>query len=249
MPFPAASAPLMDRQDSLLLVEDDPRLRRLLERMLRNAGHQVTSAATGAEMMEQFEAGHFNLLILDRMLPDGDSVLLAQNLRQQSNIPIIMLTGKSDPSDKVLGLEVGADDYITKPFDESELLARVRSVLRRAHAASIAATEPPRSEIFFAGWELNVENHTLATPAGKIVPLSDHEFRLLVMFVENPNQPISRERIMETIMERPWTPLDRSVDVLVSKLRRKLKTDPKQPDLIQSVRGTGYRLCASVATS
>jgi len=239
----------MEKQDSLLLVEDDPRLRRLLERILRNAGHQVTSAETGAQMMEQFAAEQFNLLILDRMLPDGDSVLLAQSLRQQSNIPIIMLTGKSDPSDKVLGLEVGADDYITKPFDEAEFLARVRSVLRRAHSASTDISDAQRSEIFFAGWELNIDNHTLSTPAGKVVPLSDHEFRLLVLFVENPNQPISRERIMESIMERPWTPLDRSVDVLVSKLRRKLKTDAKQPDLIQSVRGTGYRLCASVATS
>ena len=143
---------LMDRQESLLLVEDDPRLRRLLERILRNAGHQVTSAETGAQMMEHCAAEQFNLLILDRMLPDGDSVLLAQNLRQQSNIPIIMLTGKSDPSDKVLGLEVGADDYITKPFDESEFLARVRSVLRRARSASTDIPDTQRTEI------LDIEN-------------------------------------------------------------------------------------------
>jgi len=238
----------MEQQESLLLVEDDPRLLRMLERILRNDGHVVTTATTGAEMMARIEQTEFSLLILDRMLPDGDSLPLAQRLRQQSNIPIIILTGKSTPSDKVLGLEIGADDYITKPFDEPELLARVHSVLRRAKASAVNNEPPSRSEIFFAGWEINMEHRTLAMPTGKIVPLSDHEFRLLVLFVENPNQPISRERIMETVMERPWTPLDRSVDVLVSKLRRKLKTDAKQPELIQSVRGTGYRLCASVAT-
>ena len=237
----------MERRESLLLVEDDPRLSRLLQRMLRNDGHDVTTAASGAEMMEQIKSAKFNLLILDRMLPDGDSLLLAQRLRHESNIPIIMLTGKSEPSDKVLGLEVGADDYITKPFDEPEFLARVHSVLRRANAKPVNETNTARGEIFFAGWDLNLDNRTLAMPSGRIVPLSDHEFRLLELFVASPNQAISREYIMETVMERPWSPMDRSVDVLVSKLRRKLKTDPGQPDLIQSVRGTGYRLCASVA--
>jgi len=237
----------MEKQESLLLVEDDPRLSRMLSRMLRDAGHEVSTAVTGKEMMEKIEVTDFSLLILDRMLPDGDSLLLAQRLRQQSNIPIIILTGKSDPSEKVLGLEVGADDYITKPFDEPELLARVHSVLRRANAAPINESQSDRSEIFFAGWEISMKHRTLAMPSGKFVTLSDHEFRLLVLFVEHANLPVSRELIMSSIMERPWSPLDRSVDVLVSKLRRKLKTDAKQPELIQSVRGTGYRLCASVA--
>jgi len=176
---------------------------------------------------------------------------LAVQLKQNPatrQLPIIMLTARAEEENKVEALDSGADDYITKPFDEPELLARVHSVLRRANSAAVNTGAEERAEIFFAGWEINMEHRTLAMPSGKIVPLSDHEFRLLVLFVENPNQPISRERIMESVMERPWSPMDRSVDVLVSKLRRKLKSDPKHPDLIQSVRGTGYRLCASVAT-
>lgn len=233
----------MEHAESLLIVDDDPRLCRLLARTLSDNGYGTSTASSGKEMLQMLEESDYDLLILDRMLPDGDSVILAQRLRGKSNIPIIMLTGKAEPLDRVLGLEVGADDYITKPFDERELLARVHSVLRRARASPLK----PADSIFFAGWELHVENRTLSTPGGTSMPLSDQEFRLLTLFVEHPQQPLSREQIMETVMDRPWSSTDRSVDVLVSKLRRKLKTDPKQPDLIQSVRGTGYRLCASVA--
>jgi two-component system OmpR family response regulator len=233
----------MEPKESLLVVDDDPRLCRLLARILSADGFEITTASSGTEMLQRLETTRFDLLLLDRMLPDGDSLLLAQRLRDKSTMPIIMLTGKSDPLDRVLGLEVGADDYITKPFDERELLARVRSVLRRVHTPAPHQS----STIFFAGWELQSDTHTLTAPNGTSTPLSDHELRLLTLFIDHPQLPLSGLTFLEDVMERQGSEEDRSVDVLVSKLRRKLKTDPKQPDLIQSVRGTGYRLCASVA--
>jgi DNA-binding response OmpR family regulator len=231
---------------SILVVDDDERLCRLVARYLRSEGYQVRTATSGEEMRAALDEQVPQLVILDLMLPDADGFELARNLRARSGLGIVILTGRTDPVDRIVGLELGADDYVTKPFDERELLARVRSVLRRV----ISGTEEPTRDCGiarFGGWVLDLDAYELTSPDGMAVSLTNHEFRLLAALVRCGRRVLTRDSILDSVFAREWTPDDRSIDVLVAKLRRKLGDDARAPGLIKTVRGAGYRLIPRVS--
>lgn len=240
----------MKKPVSILVVDDDQRLCDLLRRYLSREGYQVITALNGEQMRRHIEQEIPGLILLDLMLPGEDGLLLAKELRvhQDQGLGIIILTGKSETVDKIVGLEIGADDYISKPFDNRELLARIRSVLRRL---KLDQNNPPslsdkKSVAHFAGWSLDLVAHELISPAGETVHLTSYEFRFLSVLVQNNNRLMSRDRIFDLIAGREWRPGDRSLDVLVAKLRKKLEPDPANPVVIKTIRGEGYKLTAPV---
>ena len=233
----------MDRE-KLLVVDDDERLCRLLRRHLQNAGYETSVAHNDADMHQRMESNNFNLVILDINLPGKDGLTMAQELRQQSEIPIIFLSANADTSDKINGLQTGADDYITKPFETPELLARIQSVLRRSKAASVKPDTPDSAK--FAGWHINLIDQTLTSPAGESVDITSYEFSVLSILVNRANEPISREELLKLTSRRDWSPLDRSVDMAISKLRKKIEETPKSPKLILTIRNKGYQLASTV---
>ncbi len=232
--------------NTILLVDDEERVRRILARYLAREGFAVIEAGSGEEMRERLGSTEVDLVILDLMLPDVDGITLARELRARSEVPIIMLTGKVDTIDRVVGLEVGADDYVTKPFDQRELLARVRSVLRRYASGATRVADGGGSTARFAGYTLDLVAQELSDPEGRHVPLTSSQYQLLAALVVRANRVLSREEIKAQITGRSWHPMDRSVDVMVGKLRRKLERDPDAPTLIKTVRGMGYKLAARV---
>lgn len=228
----------------LLIVDDDERICRSLECYLQHEGYCVGSASDGKAMWQYYEDNLPDLILLDIMLPDVDGITLARELRAKNpNIGIIMITGKDDAVDTIVGLEVGADDYITKPFDNRELLARIRSVLRRLPANDIAnkVTEDAENIVQFNGWLMNTDTFELNSPTGEKINLSSIEFKLLEILVHNVSRVLSRDQILQKLSSREWQPNDRSVDVLISKLRKVLETDPAQPKLIRTIRNMGYQ--------
>lgn len=230
---------------SIVVVDDDPRLCRLLSRYLTAEGYSVRTAGSARAMREILAVEEPLLVILDLMLPDEDGLSVARELRSGSDVGILMLTGKREPVDKIVGLELGADDYMTKPFDERELLARVRSILRRV-APSPQEVTGNGSVMRFEGWTLDLAAWELTDPEGRPVELTSHEFELLAALASHAGRVLSRDAILEIVAGRGWTPYDRSVDVLVGKLRRKLGDDPRAPSLIRTVRGAGYKLTSRV---
>jgi DNA-binding response OmpR family regulator len=234
----------------LLIVDDDVRICRLLSRYLEQEGYRVDTAADGPAMWALLKKFTPDLIVLDLMLPGVDGITLARKLRAKTNIGIIMLTGKSDPVDTVVGLEVGADDYITKPFDNRELLARIRSVLRRLPDWEILTADDDKDHdgrlVKFNGWEMNLDAYELISPAGEIVHLSDHEFRLLSILVRNSRHVLSRDKILQNLSRRDWLPEDRSVDVSIAKLRKVIEENPAQPKLIRTIRSVGYQFTGKV---
>jgi two-component system OmpR family response regulator len=234
----------MSEAERILIVDDDERLCRALARYLHQENYLVQTAHSGAELRALLTAGKPDLVILDLMLPDEDGFQLARELRSAFDFAIVMLTGKSDTVDKVVGLELGADDYVTKPFDPRELLARVRSVLRRLSGSDKSSL--PGSVVCFGGWKLNLTAYELTDPEGHPVSLTAHEFSLLATLVEHHHEVVQRSEILELLTQREWTPYDRSVDVLVAKLRKKLGDHPQNPSLIKTIRGVGYMLTATV---
>jgi two-component system, OmpR family, response regulator len=236
----------MSDSTRILIVDDDPRLCRALARYLQLEGYSVRTASSGREMRESLAVEKPNLVLLDLMLPDEDGFSLARELRSISNVAIVILTGKSDTTDKVVGLELGADDYVTKPFSDRELLARIRSVLRRTSNGGRETNKAAGKVASFAGWRLDLESYELLSPAGEPVALTHHEFQLLCALVRHGSRVLSRETILDLVAGRDWSPEDRSVDVLVGKLRKKLEPDSREPRLIETVRGVGYKLIAKV---
>ena len=236
----------MDAHAQILVVDDDERICRLLKRYLMREGYGVSTAANAAEMRQRVSGEMPDLVILDLNLPDADGFTLARELRSRSEVGIIMLTGKSDSVDRVVGLELGADDYVTKPFDERELLARVRSVLRRAGQSRAPASDEDGSIVRFAGWHLDLTAHELTSPKNEMVHLTSYEFQLLSMFVERPNRVLTRDQILDLVTGRDWDPFDRSIDIRIGKLRKKLEEDPKNPRLIKTIRGAGYKFTAKI---
>jgi len=228
----------------ILYVDDDQRLCRLLRRYLERADYNVTCAADGEEMHQRLKEDNFNLILLDIMLPDKDGLSLAREVRDNSSIPIIFLTAKAEIDDKVSGLEIGADDYITKPFEEKELLARIQSVLRRSKHDNDET--PPHTEAMFAGWTLNFIDQTLLSTDNKMVDITSYEYQMLAALVNQPHKALSRNEILNIISGREWSPLDRSADMAISKLRKKIETDPKNPSLIKTIRNKGYQLTTTV---
>lgn len=237
----------MSDTDSILVVDDDPRILRLVGHYLQREGYTVRLVATVREAREQLSVLSPSLILLDVGLPGEDGFTFAREIRSQSDIPIIMLTGRVQTVDKVVGLELGADDYITKPFEERELLARIRSLLRRYRTPLPPSPKTTGGGIAcFAGWRLDLTRHELFSPTGENVYLTSHEFRLLETFVLHPRHVLSRDALMDRVAGRDWNPLDRSIDVLVAKLRKKIEPNPAQPTLIKAVRGEGYKFTTEV---
>ncbi len=228
----------------ILVVDDDPELRELLRGYLGGNGFDVDVAEDGAAMRKRMAAAMPDLVILDLMLPGEDGLALCRALRAESALPILMLTARGEDTDRIVGLEMGADDYLPKPFNPRELLARIRSILRRA--GENAAREAPARALAFAGWTLELGARHLVGADGVVVPVSNGEFKLLRAFAENPFRVLSRDQLMDVLAGREAGPFDRSVDVMVHRLRRRLDDDAREPQLIKTVRSEGYMLAAEV---
>lgn len=235
--------------DHILIVDDDREIRTLLASYLERQGLRCTAVADGREMQATLAKGRFDLIVLDLMLPGEDGFSLCRNLRTKSDIPVLMLTARTEDMDRILGLEMGADDYLAKPFVPRELVARIRAILRRARALppNLAATAAPRSRMLaFAGWRLDTIHRQLIAPDGVVVALSGAEFRLLSVFLEHPLRVLSRDQLLELTQGREADVFDRSIDLQVSRLRNRLNEDAREPRIIKTVRGEGYVLAADV---
>jgi two-component system OmpR family response regulator len=226
----------------ILAVDDDPTMRELVADYLGSHGFRVSAVADGREMARIVAEDAVDLVVLDLKLAGEDGLQLVGELRTGSSLPIIIVTGhRRDEVDRIVGLELGADDYLTKPFSLRELLARVRAVLRRAEAYRAAPTkDAKRTKYRFAGWELSLRTRQLTSPTGAPVPLTKGEFSLLVAFLRSPQQVLSREQLLEASRLHGDDVYDRSVDVQILRLRRKLEADPAAPELIKTERGIGY---------
>lgn len=231
----------------LLVVDDDPGVLDVLRRYFAGQGFAVSTAANGAGMRDTLASRQVDLVLLDLSLPGEDGFELTRKLRKNWNGALIIITGRGEAVDRVVGLELGADDYVTKPFDLRELLARVRSVLRRSASVPNPAVASGGTIFHFAGFSLDAGSHSLRTGDGAAVPLTTGEFELLRVLIEQPNRVLSRDDLMEQIHGRTAGPFDRAIDVQIGRLRRKLETDPANPELIKSVRGAGYLFAARVA--
>ncbi|WP_173980002.1 response regulator [Magnetospirillum sp. UT-4] len=230
----------MDNGAHILVVDDDREIRDLLARFLARHGLRVSVAKDGADMERALGERAIDLVVLDLMMPGEDGLSLTRRLRANGNgVPIVMLTAMGEDSDRIVGLEMGADDYLPKPFNPRELLARIKAVLRRAREPAQQARGGGEG-YRFAGWALDVATRDLTDPAGVLVALSAGEFDLLLAFVEHPRRVLSRDQLLDLARGRMAVPFDRSVDIQVSRLRRKLGEDPKDPQLIKTVRGGGY---------
>jgi two-component system OmpR family response regulator len=236
----------MNAAPHLLIVDDDKELCALLSKFLARHGYRVSIAHNGSEMAQILETSRVSLVILDLMLPGEDGLVLCRRLRATSTLPIIMLTAMADEVDRIIGLEMGADDYIAKVANPRELLARVRAVLRRAGPAEAGAAADQGRILEFAGWRLDVTHRQLYSAKNALVPLRAGEFELLLAFVERPRRVLSRDQLLDLSRGRSANAFDRSIDVQVSRLRRKIEPDPKEPTLIKTVRSGGYILAANV---
>ena len=227
---------------TVLLVDDDPEIRVLVTQYLREHGLQVIAAADARAMAAALTSDHVDLILLDIMLPGKDGLTLCREVRAERNLPVIFLTALSEESDRVLGLEMGADDYLAKPFSPRELLARIRAVLRRSSSQLAVHAVAENERYLFAGWQLDPGRRELLDADGVLISLTGGEFDLLLAFVRNPQRVLNRDQLLELTKGRTAEPFDRSVDVQLSRLRKKLKGGP----LIKTVRGGGYLLSVEV---
>jgi two-component system OmpR family response regulator len=232
----------------ILVVDDDPTIRELISDYLGNNEMRVSAVADGRAMQALLAAEVVDLIVLDLKLKGEDGMLIARRLRDESAIPIVMLTGRSDEADRVMGLELGADDYLTKPFSPRELLARIRTVLRRRHA-EVRQGRPEGIRAYrFDGWELNLNTRRLADREGTAVPLSNGEFSLLVVLLGAPNRILSRDQLLDLSRLHNDDVYNRSVDVQIMRLRRKIEKDAAAPRYIRTERGAGYLFGVAVET-
>jgi len=236
----------MNGTPHLLIVDDDKELCALLSKFLARHGYRVSAAHDGKAMMQILDASRINLVILDLMLPGDDGLVLCRRLRSASSLPIIMLTAMSDEVDRIIGLEMGADDYLPKGGNPRELLARIRAVLRRAGAPDADAAAGNNRILEFAGWRLDVAQRQLFSASNALVALRAGEFDLLLALAERPQRVLTRDQLLDLARGRTAQNFDRSIDVQISRLRRKIEADPKEPTLIKTVRNGGYLLAASV---
>jgi two-component system OmpR family response regulator len=230
----------------LLVVDDDTELRNLLGDYLRKNGYQVSLAADGKDMRKILAENAIDLIVLDLMLPNEDGLVLCRNLRVHSNTPVIMLTARGDETDRIIGLEMGADDYLPKPFNPRELLARIKSVMRRAHTLPDSLESKGGRYLQFAHWQLDTVTRNLLAKDGLVVALSGGEYRLLKIFLEHGNRILTRELLLDLTQGKDTEPFDRSIDVQISRLRHRLGDDAKEPAIIKTVRGEGYILVTEV---
>jgi two-component system OmpR family response regulator len=236
----------MTQQEHVLVVDDDAEIRSLLRDYLGRNGYRVTVAADGKGLWAALKTASPDLIVLDLMLPGDDGLSLCRALRAQSDVPIIMLTARGEETDRIVGLELGADDYVSKPFNPRELLARMKSVLRRAKSLPANLRRDEARAFRFAGWTLDAATRNLTAPDGVVVPLSGTEFKLLRILLDHPGRVLTRDQLVELMMSRDAGPFDRALDVQVSRLRHRLGEDAKEPLIIKTVRGQGYVLAAQV---
>lgn len=236
----------MDTPDHILIVDDDVEIRTLLADYLEKNGLRTGTAADGRAMWRALDAARFDLIVLDLMLPGEDGLTLCRTLRAKSDIPVIMLTARGEETDRIVGLEMGADDYLAKPFSARELLARIKVVLRRTRSLPGNLRPDEAREIRFGEWRLDTVHRHLVSATEVVVALSGAEFRLLRAFLAHPNRVLNRDQLMELTLGKEADPLDRSIDLQVSRLRHRLGDDPREPHLIKTVRGEGYVLAVPV---
>ncbi len=230
---------------SILIVDDDVQICQLLRDYLAGFGMSVVAVSDGKAMAEALGKNSFDLVILDLMLPGEDGLSLCRSLRTKSDIPILMLTARGEAMDRVVGLEVGADDYIVKPFEPRELVARIQTILRRARGSHESIQE--KNEAAFGDWRLNYISRQLVSPQDLVIPLSNAEFRLLSVLVEHPKRVLTREFLLDATRGRDMDVFDRSIDILVSRVRQKFNDDSRTPSLIKTIRGEGYLFDAEVS--
>ncbi len=238
----------MMEQPHILVVDDDRDIRDLLARYLSEHGLRVRGAADGREMRQALDDWSIDLIILDLMLPGEDGLSLCRRLRADSKIPVIMLTAMGEETDRIVGLEMGADDYLAKPFSPRELLARIKAVLRRTEVGPAARADGADRPgiLLFAGWRLDLERRELVSPQDVLVPLSAGEFALLAAFATHPQRVLSRDQLLDLARGREAQPFDRAIDVQVSRLRKKIEADPGNPVFIKTVRSGGYLFIPTV---
>ncbi|MGY3859790.1 MULTISPECIES: response regulator [Aeromonas] len=230
----------------ILVVDDHSEIRDLLKRFLEQHGMRVSCARDGKEMKRLLEEREFDLLVLDLMMPGEDGLTLCRELRVKSSLPIIMLTAMGEETDRIIGLEMGADDYLAKPFNPRELLARIKAVMRRTQAEPQSLPETLTRDLRFDRWLLDIHRRELVDEEGVGMSLSTAEFDLLKVFLERPQRVLSRDQLLDLARGREAVAFDRAIDTLVSRLRRKLERDPKNPELIKTIWGGGYLFAADV---
>ncbi|MFM2057718.1 MAG: hypothetical protein RLY71_2103 [Pseudomonadota bacterium] len=238
--------PMEMPKDRLLIVDDDAEIRQLLADYLARHGFETVVARNGREMGQALQQHAIDLIVLDLMLPDADGLTLCRDLRARSNLPVLMLTACGEETERILGIEMGADDYLVKPFSPRELLARIKGILRRTRALPPNLQPDLQRCLRFAGWRLDTATRVLMGDDGVAVPLSGAEYRLLRILLDHPNRVLQREQLVELIHGRSAEPYDRAIDVQISRLRQRLRDDGREPRLIKTVRGEGYVLAASV---
>ena len=235
------------RTTHALIVDDDRQIRSMLARYLHDQGLRTTQAADGEAMFAALGKGQFDVILLDIMMPGEDGLSLCRRIRALNETPIILLTAVTADTDRIIGLETGADDYVTKPFNPRELLARIRSVLRRSNALPPGFRRPDAVTVYtFDGWTIDIRKRTLTSPQGALVDLTSGEFDLLHVFVEHPNEVLSRDQLLDLARGRSTIAFDRAIDVQISRLRRKVEPDNQQPTIIKTVRSEGYIMTAAI---
>ncbi|MCW9035059.1 MAG: response regulator [Alphaproteobacteria bacterium] len=231
----------------ILVVDDEPELCSLVRRCLEPGGFSVSTALTGKDMLKEMGQDTYDLVILDLNLQGEDGLTYLKELRKdQQQVPVIILTARGEPIERVVGLELGADDYVSKPFEPRELLARVRTVLRRAKPTDQPQELNKQKKLVFEGWELDMNSRELTTPSGEKVKLTTAQFDILAVLVTHPNEPLNRDQILDLARNRMGTPFDRSIDVHVGHLRKKFQIDSQSQEFIKTVHGIGYLFSADV---
>lgn len=234
-------------REHVLVVDDDQRVRDMLVRFLDDQGFEVSTAGDGAQMLAQFSSRKFDVILLDLNLPGGkDGLDLAREIRAQSDVPIIMLTGRDNVIDRIVGIEVGADDYIAKPFHLREILARLKAILRRHRLGASSASRADEEIVRFEGWSLDTSRRRLTDRAGKAVELTTSEYEMLLAFVCHPGRVLTRDFLMDETRSRQLEAFDRTIDAQIARLRKKIELDSRHPQLIKSVRGVGYVFAAII---
>lgn len=231
----------------ILVVDDNREIRDLVAKFLTKDGFRVSMAEDGKAMRKLLRESKIDLIVLDLMLPGEDGLTLCRQLRAESSIPVIMLTAKGEEIDRVIGLEMGADDYVAKPFSSRELLARIKAVLRRVQSLPPSQESMETGNFRFAGWKLDTARRELESADGVIVPLSTGEYDLLLALLQHPQRVLSRDQLLDLARGRAAAAFDRSVDTQVSRIRRKIEENPKEPEIIKTVWGGGYMFTPSVS--
>lgn len=239
----------MEKSDCILIVDDDPEIRHLLVDYLKRNNFDAIAARDGREMWLMLKRHVIDLIVLDLMLPDADGLTLCRDLRSEHhlpNIPVLILTACGEETDRIVGIEMGADDYLVKPFNPRELLARIKTILRRTRALPPNLRPEPARCLCFSGWCLDTATRRLTAPDGVVTPLSGGEYRLLRILLDHPNRVLNRDQLIEMTQGREAEPFDRAIDVQISRLRQRLRDDSREPTLIKTVRGEGYVLASAI---